>query len=136
MIQPDLIAPCGMNCALCHAYQRPKNKCLGCRDEAPKSAKSCETCIIKNCETIRNSPSHFCYDCPDMPCKRLRQLDIRYRTKYAMSMTDNLNEIKEKGMDSFLASQTAKYTCPTCGGLICVHKGRCLTCQPRNPKKE
>ncbi len=51
-------------------------------------------------------------------------------------MTDNLNEIKEKGMDSFLASQTAKYTCPTCGGLICVHKARCLTCEPKNRKKE
>ena len=128
MIQPDLIAPCGMNCALCLAFQRPKNKCYGCRDETPKSAKSCELCIIRNCETIRNSPSHFCYYCPDMPCKRLKQLDTRYRTKYAMSMIENLNEIKEKGIYSFIASQTAKYTCFTYSGLICVHKGRCLTC--------
>jgi len=44
--------------------------------------------------------------------------------KVTISMLDNLNEIKEKGMDSFLASQTAKYTCPPCGGFICVHKGR------------
>ncbi|WP_319580763.1 hypothetical protein [uncultured Methanospirillum sp.] len=71
-----------------------------------------------------------------MPCKKLKHLDTRYRTRYAMSMIDNLNEIKEKGIDSFLASQTAKYTCPTCNGLICVHKARCLTCEPKNPKKE
>ena len=130
MIQPEHIAPCGMNCALCLAYQRPKNKCLGCRDETPKSAKSCESCIIKNCETIRNSPSHFCYECPDIPCNRLKKLDIRYRKKYAMSMIDNLNEIKKDGIDSFLASQTTKYTCPTCNGLICIHRGRCLICNP------
>lgn len=25
-----LIAPCGMNCQLCYAFQREKNKCPGC----------------------------------------------------------------------------------------------------------
>jgi len=129
MIQPELIAPCGMNCALCLAFQRPTNKCLGCRDETPKIAKTRQSCIIKTCETIQNTPSHFCYDCPNMPCNRLKKLDNGYRKKYGMSMIANLTEIKEKGMDSFIANQTAKYTCPTCGGLICVHRGRCLTCK-------
>ena len=29
---PDLIAPCGMNCNICMAYLREKNKCPGCRE--------------------------------------------------------------------------------------------------------
>lgn len=28
--EETLIAPCGMNCALCIGYQRPKNRCPGC----------------------------------------------------------------------------------------------------------
>lgn len=27
----SLIAPCGMNCSICMAYLREKNKCPGCR---------------------------------------------------------------------------------------------------------
>jgi hypothetical protein len=26
-----LVAPCGMNCGICRAYLREKNKCPGCR---------------------------------------------------------------------------------------------------------
>jgi hypothetical protein len=47
-----------------------------------------------------------------------------------MSMIENLNEIKEKGMDVFLTHQVEKYACKTCGGLICVHRSWCLTCEP------
>jgi len=60
----------------------------------------------------------------------LKQLDIRYRTKYGMSMIANLIEIKDQGMDAFLVHQAEKYTCGTCGGLLCVHRSRCLSCDP------
>jgi ribosomal protein L37AE/L43A len=63
-----------------------------------------------------------------MPCKRLRQLDARYRSKYGMSMIDNLNEIKKRGMDKFLEQQVEKYTCPTCHGLLNVHRSHCFSC--------
>ncbi|MGV8107825.1 DUF3795 domain-containing protein [Methanospirillum sp.] len=125
-----LIAPCGMNCALCLAFQRQKKRCPGCMEEDPNNPHSCQVCIIRNCPTILNNLSHFCYECENMPCKRLKQLDKRYRMKYGMSMIENLNEIKEKGMDVFLTHQVEKYACKTCGGLICVHRSWCLTCEP------
>jgi hypothetical protein len=65
-----------------------------------------------------------------MPCERLKQLDARYRTKYGMSMIANLTEIKEKGVDAFLAHQAEKYSCPTCQGILCIHRSRCLKCNP------
>jgi hypothetical protein len=65
-----------------------------------------------------------------MPCKRLKQLDTRYRTKYGMSMIANLTEIKDQGMNAFLVHQAERYTCPTCKGLLCVHRSRCLMCDP------
>lgn len=129
-LTPGLIAPCGMNCAVCLAFQRPKNKCPGCWEEDLNKSQSCRSCIIRNCPTIQNNSSHFCYECEQMPCKRLKQLDTRYRTKYGMSMIANLNEIKDNGMDAFLKHQAETYTCSSCQGLLCVHRSRCLTCDP------
>ena len=129
-LEPKAIAPCGMNCALCLAYQRTKRHCPGCWGEDTNKSESCRSCIIRNCETIQMNGSHFCYDCEKMPCQRLKGLDKRYRTKYGMSMIANLTGIKDQGMDAFLVHQEKKYTCARCGGLLCVHRSRCLTCEP------
>ncbi|MBN1166849.1 MAG: DUF3795 domain-containing protein [Methanospirillaceae archaeon] len=129
-LKPEHIAPCGMNCAICLAYLRPTKKCPGCREDSRDKAKSCQLCIIRTCPTIEHNSSHFCYECDEMPCRRLKQLDTRYRTKYGMSMIENLKEIKEQGMSTFLSQQAETYTCTTCGGLICVHRSCCLTCDP------
>jgi len=45
-----------------------------------------------------------------------------------MSMVENLIELKEKGMDEFLKIQAEKYSCPTCGDVVCVHDGKCYNC--------
>ena len=79
---------------------------------------------------IKKNSSHFCFECEKMPCPRLKRLDARYRNKYGMSMIANLAEIRDQGMDAFLAHQGEKYTCPKCNGLICVHRSRCLVCDP------
>lgn len=124
----SLIAPCGMNCALCLAYQRTKNKCPGCWGEDDRKPVYCRSCIISNCPTIRENSSHFCYECSKVPCRRLKQLDARYRTKYGMSMMENLEELRDRGVDIFLAHQVERYTCPGCHGMLCVHRPQCLTC--------
>jgi len=63
-----------------------------------------------------------------MPCEKLAHLDKRYRERYGMSMVENLKQLKTKGMDEFLKSQTEKYTCPNCGDVICVHNAKCYSC--------
>ena len=132
--QSSLIAPCGMNCALCSAYQAEtldlKKKgirwtcCPGC---IPRG----EHCLHmrSSCEIIGNGRVRFCYECADFPCARLKRLDKRYRTKYNMSMIENLLMIREQGMEAFLSAQAAKWTCPTCGEqLITCHRNLCLRC--------
>lgn len=123
-----MIAPCGMNCAICLGHLREKRKCLGCNIDSPNKRLSCQKCRIKNCEVIQNSEKKLCYECEKFPCARLKQLDERYSTNYSMSMTGNLEQIKNLGMDVFLKNQEAKYTCKECGGTICVHRGFCLEC--------
>jgi hypothetical protein len=123
-----LIAPCGMNCGICLAYLREKKRCPSCHGEDTNKSASCVRCIIRNCETIKKSRSGFCFECETYPCRRLKQLDKRYRTKYRMSMIDNLESIKQIGLRAFKENENKRWRCPKCGGIICVHRGFCLSC--------
>jgi hypothetical protein len=127
-LDTTLIAPCGMDCGLCIAHLREKNRCAGCtRDDANK-AKHCLVCRIRNCDEIRAAEGDLCFECGSFPCSRLRQLDKRYRAKYGMSMIENLESIREVGLEGFVASEKERWKCPGCGGVICVHKDRCIYC--------
>ena len=87
-MKAGLIAPCGMNCSLCVAYLRDKNQCPGCRSiDSGKTSEYRKNCIIKNCDQLKKNNWKYCSDkCEKFPCKRLKNLDKRYRNKYEMSM--------------------------------------------------
>lgn len=134
----ELIAPCGMNCGICLAYLRDKNKCSGCRcfyEDKPVTRAKCK---IKNCENLPDIKMKFCFMCTSFPCKRLKNIDKRYRTKYHMSMIENLNMIQKKGIRNFLEKEKDRWKCQNCGGVICCHNGLCYNCQQdiiKNRKK-
>ena len=48
--------------------------------------------------------------------------------KYGMSMIENLENIKNFGMEKFLMKEIKRWTCSKCGGIICVHRGYCYYC--------
>ena len=129
----ELIAPCGMNCVICRGYLRKDKPCPGRRGDDALKPTYCAGCIIWNCLTIRTNRSGFCYECDRYPCKRLKALDKRYRTKYGMSMLANLQSIKERGLKAFVADERERWRCPGCGGTLCVHVGRCLACGTLRP---
>jgi hypothetical protein len=129
-VKPELIAPCGMNCGICIAYygyrldgDKRAKPCIGCRP----SRKNCAF-IMKRCKYLPTKAVESCFECRDFPCENLRKLDERYRTKFRMSMIENLEFIKRNGIEQFLKRQKEKYTCPECGGIICVHDGKCYSC--------
>jgi hypothetical protein len=130
-INSSLIAPCGMNCGICMAYLREKKKCPGCYGSNEDKSVSVMKCIIKNCEIIKNNQSGFCFECEKYPCARLKQLDKRYKTKYAMSMIENLENIKNFGLKKFVTEERIRWACSECGGIICVHRGYCYQCGKR-----
>jgi hypothetical protein len=129
-----LIAPCGMNCALCMSYLAMKNDlkkqgvmtgyCAGCRPRG----KNCAF-MKKSCELLAKGLVKYCYECAEFPCQRLKNLDKRYRTNYHMSMIENLDYIKEHGMTKFLKQQLEKWRCLKCGGVITCHGGLCYSCE-------
>jgi hypothetical protein len=124
----SLVAPCGMNCGICTAYVRDKNKCPGCRGTDANKPVTRVRCKIKNCKIFRNGRAKFCFECGIFPCDNLKHLDTRYRTKYDMSMIENLENIKSIGIKKFIKSEEVRWTCSQCGGTICVHKGYCIDC--------
>jgi hypothetical protein len=133
-MKAELIAPCGMNCALCANYLTMQNDlkkqgfgstyCPGCRPRG----KNCAF-MKKACEKLGKGLVRFCYECGDFPCERLKRLDKRYRTFYHMSMIENLTYIKENGMRKFLAKERKQWRCPNCGETICCHNGICYNCE-------
>jgi len=123
-----LIAPCGMDCGLCIAHVRQRKPCAGCNSDGATKPPHCVTCTIKMCDQIEGDAGAFCFDCAKFPCARLRQLDSRYRTKYGMSMVENLGQIQETGIEAFVATERRRWTCPGCGGLLCVHRQACIYC--------
>ena len=142
-VEPALIAPCGMNCSLCSGYlaliHKVKEKgiqipyCAGCRIRDKKCAF-----LKKRCPLLLNGSVEYCFECDDFPCEPLKHLDTRYKKLYKMSMIENLQYIKEHGIERFLESEKKKWQCPTCGELICCHNGICFNCgieQLKNKKK-
>ena len=123
------IAPCGMNCSTCLAYLRTKNTCGGCRESDEAIWPSCLKCIVRSCEHLEKTESKFCYECQKFPCRRIKQLDKRYRTRYHVSFIENLLIIKNNGLEKFIQTETEKWRCPSCGGTICVHRWGCLKCK-------
>ena len=118
IIQRKMIAPCGMNCTLCLGFLREANKCEGCR--SGKKLGGCNRCIIVNCEKRLKNNWQYCFKCDTYPCTRLKQLDKRYRTKYEMSMIENLDYIRDYGIKKFLAREQKRWV--KGGQIYCVHK--------------
>jgi hypothetical protein len=136
-MQPELIAPCGVNCRICvghFGYTMSGNKrkmtCPGCIQANKKCAF-----LKKHCDLLAQGKVRFCFECGTFPCEQLIKLDKRYREKYAMSSINNLKFIQAHGMNKFLQRQTETYTCPECGKFTCVHTNLCYTCSPPTPKK-
>jgi hypothetical protein len=128
-ISTKLIAPCGMNCGICLGYLREDNHCPGCRGNWEQNRKYIRKCIIRNCELLKKNKQKFCSDeCGKYPCRRLKALDKRYRTRYGMSMLENLENIKKFGIIKFIKNEEKRWRCAKCGGTICVHRGYCYSC--------
>jgi hypothetical protein len=129
-MKEELIAVCGMNCRICVGYfgytmagTKRKHTCPGCRI----SGKSCAF-VKKRCSKALKEEVTYCFECEDFPCEIIEKLDNTYREKYKMSTIDNLNFIKEKGIEKFLESEEEKYRCDECGSVVCVHTGKCYEC--------
>jgi hypothetical protein len=129
----ELVAPCGMNCAICSRYlsylnNLKRSQCAGCRP----GNKTCSYLFAK-CSGINgarqgNANARFCFDCDQYPCRQINRMDDRYRSNYGMSVKDNLERINRIGVVKFAQEQYEEYRCSTCGGVISIHNRKCFKC--------
>lgn len=129
-----LIAPCGINCGVCMAYLREKNKCPGCRITNAYKLKTRVICKIKACPNFRKNKVKYCFQCGSYPCVIIHNLDKRYSAKYNLSVIENLEHIKKHGAEKLVKSEKRKWTCKECGGVVCMHKGCCVNCGAKRIK--
>ena len=127
------VAPCGLICELCLGFQREKNKCVGCNHSGYKP-NHCTVCSIKTCPEKGGDETLLCNTCVKFPCRRIKDLDKRYKTKYGESSIENLNAISKIGLSLFIKQAEIDWTCSQCGELLCVHKEKCLVCGAINAK--
>lgn len=125
-IKSTLIAPCGLNCALCYAYVREKNPCPGCFGSDEKKPDSCLRCYIKNCG--KRGKHKYCFGCNEFPCIYMKRLNKRYTTKYGANPIHNLIYIHEDGIRKFIRQEKEKWACKKCGEIICMHRETCDYC--------
>lgn len=133
MTSNSLAAPCGIYCGSCRQYLALKKNLL----EEKGLKLGCKGCRIrnKNCAFIRRDYSklkykeiNYCFECVDMPCNNLKKIDDIYMERYSLSLIKNLIRIKEIGEKLWLQEQKKLYTCPECGGEICLHDNECYDC--------
>ena len=129
----ELIAPCGMNCAICSRYlsyvnNLKRSQCTGCRPGNKKCTYLFGKCSGINSALKGNGTAGFCFECDKYPCKQINRMDDRYRNNYKMSVKDNLEYINKMGIGKFIKEQYRKYRCSKCGGLISIHNRKCFNC--------
>ena len=131
-ITKEQIAPCGMNCAICSRYlaylnNLKRSQCPGCRAKNKRCEYLLEKCDGENNNTLTGN-AVFCFDCDQYPCKQIDRMDDRYRKSYGMSVKANLESIKEKGIEKFVAEQYEVHRCSRCDGVISIHNRKCFQC--------
>ena len=126
----NLLAPCGMNCAVCYKHLG-KNPCGGCRMESTSKPEHCRACTIKQCANDNNF--RFCAECNNFPCKRIKSLDKSYRVRYGVSLIEFGKMIQSRDIGDFLQKQSKQYTCSACKGTISLHDGICSDCKATYP---
>jgi hypothetical protein len=70
-------------------------------------------CTISAC---RQAHGRYHHDWDGFPCKRLHQLDQRYRKEYGMRIIENLEAIGQLGIRRFVETERERWTCRFCGG--------------------
>jgi len=130
----DLASPCGVYCGACPSYII-RESCYGCRPEDRSQKRTSKwRCKIRQCCLEENKLS-FCSQCDDFPCKILTEFQ-KYglgdkRRQHRAESVENLKQIKELGIDSWLKRQQEIWKCPKCGGGMVFYEFRCVDCDYR-----
>lgn len=130
-LQPSLVAACGIYCGACPAQSASLKaiqthgdiKCLGCWNQKHSPAYA-PKCAVRKCAQARKIQS--CGQCKDYPCALLPPL-FNDKPKYGLR-EKNLNAVRDRGLDAWLADQKQRWTCTKCGKSFGYGDKQCPAC--------
>lgn len=128
-IEDIMLAPCGMNCAVCYKHvgvRKYAKPCAGCLKGDLGKPEHCRKCNIKTCAQEKGHV--HCFECATFPCKLIKNLERSYIKRYDVSLIENGRSAKEGGISSFMEADGQKWTCAQCGGAFSLHDGVCSEC--------
>jgi hypothetical protein len=139
----QLLAVCGLYCGACYHYRssfpdgqhlleetarqgRPLAgfTCQGCRSGALYIHPGCAQCEIRAC--AEGQGLLHCGLCPTYPCARLQAFQGDGRVHH-LDVLINLEELKVKGPDRWLAEQAERWQCG-CGARFSWYETTCVQC--------
>ena len=127
---------CGLYCGACLCNIVNDEGTI--KEVAARLKKPVEHLTCTQCKTALHDECSFmicctakglnnCSECPGMPCEELVQFAADGIKHHALVL-DNLNRIKEIGLDEWLIEQKHKFTCSACGARLSWLATNCEKC--------
>ena len=145
----DLAAICGLYCGTCPHYLAPRINdheqleqisqdkripvegigCDGCLSE--RVSPHCMECRhgFRRCAAEKNVT--WCFECPEFPCQRLRDFrntHIVDGISHHEHVIEELQYIKEHGIERWVDKQASAGQCPQCGKELYWFTRQCPSC--------
>ena len=74
----------------------------------------------------------WCFECREFPCQRLRDflpIHVVNGISHHARLIEELQYIKERGMEGWIEKQNQEGSCPRCGRMLYWHDRVCPGCQ-------
>ena len=126
----DELAPCGVYCGACPAFNKTCNGCAS--DDKNQSRRSKWGCKIRNC-CYDQKELDYCVNCEQFPCKifnnkllSTHQDDPRFTYRY--EIPDIFAKLKTMSVENYLDFQIQRWKCNSCSGTIQFYTYKCNKC--------
>jgi len=145
----QLVGICGLYCGACPGYLAYRENDveelnrISQRVGIPVGEVRCNGClsdrVLPQCVDCRHGfrgcaedkGVTWCFQCPEMPCQRLRDfLDIHVVNgiSHHAHVIDNLQYMKENGVEKWVKKQEEASCCPECGKKVYWFGRECPQC--------
>lgn len=98
-------------------------RCHGCKSVV--NAVYCIDCDMRLCAIKKKI--EYCFQCDDFPCARLQDFN-NDRCPHHSVVLNNLNIMKNKGVEQWINQQKTRWSCTKCGCAFSYYMKNCSNC--------
>jgi hypothetical protein len=146
----DRVGICGLYCGTCPFYLAFREndsemlkkisqekgmpiddlRCDGCQSD--RVSEHCAVCPYDFRKCAAGHGVTWCFECSDFPCERLeafKDVHVVNGISHHIHVIEDLTEMKEHGIESWVEKQEKNSRCPTCGKISYWFDRACSDCQ-------